>query len=284
MFDSYDLPLSGYKNPTLQAWFKQWKEVITSDQTLQAMDSYTRGHYALLFLKGKARNVSFQDFLVQWHSHNLVLNDIRVGEKIQRLIKTELTRSDLSCQQSNVSRSTFCYFYPKKCVSLVTVWFISIMLTRGAVQNVLKALVEQEWCYWQDNFNEWVTHCLNPAVMWDGYHCHFVQCLAQARRWEDLKQHIDTMGETYLRELMQTLIQSVSTFISNTMGRTRRRVKRKGQKWGARFRRKPHLVDKITEGVAMGLPGPSPSFAKMGAFLAKKALKGIKDTVQRYRR
>ena len=57
MFDSYDLLLSGYKNPTLQAWFKQWKEVITSDQTLQVMDSYTCGHYALLFLKAKARNV-----------------------------------------------------------------------------------------------------------------------------------------------------------------------------------------------------------------------------------
>ena len=131
MFDSYDLPLSGYKNPTLQAWFKQWKEVITSDQTLQVMDSYTYGHYALLFLKAKAR-------------------------------------------------------------------------------NVLKALVEQEWCYWQDNFKEWVTHCLDPAVMWVGYHCHFMQCLAQARRWEDLKQHIDTMGETYLRKQMQTLIQSVA--------------------------------------------------------------------------
>ena len=70
--------------------------------------------------------------------------------------------------------------------------------------------MEQEWCYWQDNFHEWVTHCLDPAVMWDGYHCHFVQCVVQARRWEDLKQHIDTMGETYLREQMQTLIQSVA--------------------------------------------------------------------------
>ena len=64
-----------------------------------------------MFLKAKARNASFQDVLAQWHSHNLVLNDRRVGEKIQRLIKTELTKSDLSCQQSNVSRSTFCYFY-----------------------------------------------------------------------------------------------------------------------------------------------------------------------------
>ena len=90
VFDSYGLPLSSYKKPTLQAWFKQWKEVFTSDQPLQAMDSYTCGHYALLFLKGKARNVSFQDFLAQWHSHNLVFNDRQAGEKIQRLIKTEL--------------------------------------------------------------------------------------------------------------------------------------------------------------------------------------------------
>ena len=48
--------------PQLQAWFKQWKEVITSDHTLQAMDSQTCGHYALLFLKAKAKHQSFQDF------------------------------------------------------------------------------------------------------------------------------------------------------------------------------------------------------------------------------
>ena len=51
----------------------------------------------------------FKIFLAQWHSNNLVLNDRRVGEKLQRLIKKELTTSD--CQQSNVNRSTFCYFY-----------------------------------------------------------------------------------------------------------------------------------------------------------------------------
>ena len=76
----------------------------------------------------------------------------------------------------------------------------------------------------------------------------------------------------------------VSTFVSNTMGRKRRRVRRQGQKGGARFRRKPRLLDKIAEGVAMGLSGPSPCFAKMGAFLAKQALKGIKNNVQYYRR
>ena len=107
VFDSYGLPLSTYKNPTLQAWFSQWKEIISSDQTLQAMDSFTCGHYALFFLKAKARHASFQDFLAQWHSNNLVLNDRRVGEQLQRLIKTELTEY----QQSNVNRSSFDYFY-----------------------------------------------------------------------------------------------------------------------------------------------------------------------------
>ena len=103
VFDSYGLPLSTYKNPTLQAWLSQWKEIISSDQTLQAMDSFTCGHYALFFLKAKARHASFQDFLAQWHSNNLVLNDKRVADQLQRLIKTELTEYE----QSNVNRSSF---------------------------------------------------------------------------------------------------------------------------------------------------------------------------------
>ena len=65
--------------------------------------------------------------------------------------------------------------------------------------------------------------------------------------------------------------------------RKRRVIKRKSQKGGARFRRQPRLVDKIAEGVAVGLSGPSPSFIKLGAFLGKQALKGIKDNVH-YRR
>ena len=55
------------------------------------------------------------------------------------------------------------------------------------------------------------------------------------------------------------------------MGRERR------ERGGARFRRKPLLIDKIAEGVAMDLSGPAPSFAKPGAFLAKQAFKGTKD-------
>ena len=35
------------------------------------MDSQTCGHYALLFIKAKAKHQSFQDFLPQWNSQNL---------------------------------------------------------------------------------------------------------------------------------------------------------------------------------------------------------------------
>ena len=73
VFDSYGLPLSTYKNPKLQAWLAQWKEVIFSDMTIQALDSQTCGHYVLMFLKAKAHGSTFQDFLAQWNKQNLVL-------------------------------------------------------------------------------------------------------------------------------------------------------------------------------------------------------------------
>ena len=62
VFDGYGLPLSRYKNPQLQVWFKQWKEVITSDMTIQAIYGQTCGHYALVFLKAQAPGSLFQEF------------------------------------------------------------------------------------------------------------------------------------------------------------------------------------------------------------------------------
>ena len=61
------------------------------------------------------------------------------------------------------------------------------------------------------------------------------------------------------------------------------------QRGGALYRRRPTLTDKIAEGVAMGLSGPSPSFLKLGAFLGKQAVKGIRvkgirDNVRHARR
>ena len=55
------------------------------------------------------------------------------------------------------------------------------------------------------------------------------------------------------------------------------------QRGGALYRRRPTLTDKIAEGVAMGLSGPSPSFLKLGAFLGKQAIKGVRDNVQHAR-
>ena len=58
--------------------------------------------------------------------------------------------------------------------------------------------------------------------------------------------------------------------------RTVRRTRRQSQKGGVRFKRKPHVVDKIAESVAMGLSGPSPSFAKMGVFFSQASFQGYK--------
>lgn len=105
IFDSYGLPLSTYKNPDLQAWLAQWKYRIRSDMTIQALDSQTCGHYALMFLKAKALGSTFQDFLAQWNKQNLVLNDSIVTQSLKRLIKEELY--DIGCQRSNVAAEHF---------------------------------------------------------------------------------------------------------------------------------------------------------------------------------
>jgi len=81
------------------------------------------------------------------------------------------------------------------------------MLTRGDVQRVVHALIEQEWFYWKTHKEEWIEQCTDRTFVWDGLHWHRVRCLAQTQCWDDLKHYIDWMGETYLREQTQTLIQ-----------------------------------------------------------------------------
>ena len=61
VFDSYGLPLSIYDQPELQDWWSKWPELEVSDRTLQAMDSQTCGHYALMFLKSRAAGHTFRD-------------------------------------------------------------------------------------------------------------------------------------------------------------------------------------------------------------------------------
>ena len=121
------------------------------------------------------------------------------------------------------------------------------MLTRRAVQNVLNALLEQECSYWKDHRQEWIRLCLDPAVLWDGYHWQFVRCLVQAKLWWDLINHIKGMRETHLRDQILILIKLNSPRLYQRLWGEHEDIvesqkKRKSQKGGARFRRKPFLI------------------------------------------
>ena len=105
VMDSYGLPLATYTNPDLQRWFKQWKNVVQNQDTLQALDSQTCGHYALMYLKNRARGASMQEFLSQWRSDNLVLNDHRVSQEIRHLITQELDEEDTLPPSVQTNRS-----------------------------------------------------------------------------------------------------------------------------------------------------------------------------------
>ena len=91
------------------------------------------------------------------------------------------------------------------------------MLTRRDVQNVLNVLLEQECSYWKDHRQEWIRLCLDPAVLWDGYHWQFVLCLVQAKLWWDLKNDIKGMRETHLRDQILILIKLNSPRLYQTL-------------------------------------------------------------------
>ena len=82
IFYSYGLPLLLHLYKDLHKWWSQWKYLIRSDITLQTMDSQTRGHYALFFLKARAQGQIYQDFLGRWSTDNLVLNDHKVAQDL----------------------------------------------------------------------------------------------------------------------------------------------------------------------------------------------------------
>ena len=105
VFDSFALPLQHY--PTLQPLWKRWSKLITSNKPLQSLDTYTCSHYSTLFLKARARDESFEDFLAPWSAHNYVLNDRKAGEQIDQLIKKELFMHDLKGAQTCVTRACF---------------------------------------------------------------------------------------------------------------------------------------------------------------------------------
>ena len=115
VMDSYGLPLSTYTDPDLQRWFKQWKHVVQNQDTLQALDSQTCGHYALIYLKSRARGYSMQDFLSRWRGDNLVLNDHRVSQEIRNLIKQDLDEEDTLPPSVQTNRSRQCFVTCHEC-------------------------------------------------------------------------------------------------------------------------------------------------------------------------
>lgn len=107
VFDSYGLPLTTYTDPNLQKWIGQWKFVIQNQDTLQSLASQTCGHYALMYLKDRARGFSLEEFLCRWRGDNLVLNDYNVAQEIRNLIKDGLDEEDGPGLQTNGSRQAF---------------------------------------------------------------------------------------------------------------------------------------------------------------------------------
>ena len=94
VFDSYGLPLLTYPAPGMHEWLVRWPTVYRRGVTLQALQSQTCGHYALLFLKARVRSVSFEEFLADFLPHDLVANDVKVAQQIRSLIKEELSEVD----------------------------------------------------------------------------------------------------------------------------------------------------------------------------------------------
>ena len=71
-------------------WLDHWPLLLRSEQTLQALNSAARGHYALMFLKDRARGDSTVQFGQKFSPIGLVANDCRVGQDVRRWIVDEL--------------------------------------------------------------------------------------------------------------------------------------------------------------------------------------------------
>ena len=80
------------------------------------------------------------------------------------------------------------------------------MITRGDVQRVIDAFMLEETLYWWSHPIERV-NTVRGVDAWDGYHWLIARQLAQDQDWVALKQYMDTMKETHLRETMEHLIQ-----------------------------------------------------------------------------
>ena len=91
VMDSFALPLEYYQAEPLNEWIvKHWKYIVTNTRSLQAMNSESCGHYALMYLKERANGQTLQEFLNQFSKHDYVANDHKVGQVLKRLICNEI--------------------------------------------------------------------------------------------------------------------------------------------------------------------------------------------------
>ena len=85
IMDSYALPLETYQSKHLIQWInKHWSVMERNNQSLQAINSATCGHYALKFLVERSQGRSFRQFLDQFKLHDYVYNDTLVARWLQK--------------------------------------------------------------------------------------------------------------------------------------------------------------------------------------------------------
>jgi len=102
VMDSYALPLEVYQQAKpLQDWvMKHWKYVVSNGSSLQGLHSKACGHYALMYLKLKARGGTLQDFVQHFSDYDRVNNDHLVGEFLKEDVneKVWLKEGHQTCQ------------------------------------------------------------------------------------------------------------------------------------------------------------------------------------------
>ena len=89
IMDSFGLPLEQYGSRPLEAWLvRHWKAVDTNRASLQALTSWTCGHYVLMYLMLKSRGETLTQFLNRFIRHDYVQNDHRVSQWLKRQIQS----------------------------------------------------------------------------------------------------------------------------------------------------------------------------------------------------
>ena len=114
------------------------------------------------------------------------------------------------------------------------------MITRSDVQRVIDAfLIEESWYWWIHPLER--VNTVQGVDAWDGYHWLMARQLAQDQDWVALKQYMDTLRETHLREHGTVDSDRIATPLPRVLDgmpshRRRRRRQRASSQRRPRFR------------------------------------------------